>query len=156
MYSAHSKTNNIRVFKFESWIRISISNSMQWHSVRKGFLKSIFVKKYPIQYITCTEWLKQQSFVYFKQKLHLKGIMSTKILPGLMWETETKYKLISKQLKNESKLIKVDSCAIRVKERFFGAMKTVGHIRREISRHVYFFIKREAGSVKYHPRRDHP
>ena len=39
--------------------------------------------------------------------------------------------------------IKVDpyACAIRVKERFFGAMKTVGHIPREISRHAYFFIK---------------
>ena len=30
--------------------------------------------------------------------------------------------------------------AIRVQERFFRAMKTVGHIPREISQHVYFFI----------------
>ena len=45
--------------------------------------------------------------------------------------------------------IKVDpyACAMQAKERFFGAMKTVGHITREISRHVYFFIKTEGGSV---------
>ena len=45
--------------------------------------------------------------------------------------------------------IKVDpyACAIRVKERFFEAMKTAGHIPREISRHVYFFVKTEGGSV---------
>ena len=43
--------------------------------------------------------------------------------------------------------IKVDpyACAIRVKERFYGAMKTV--IPRDISRHIYFFIKTEDGSV---------
>ena len=34
-----------------------------------------------------------------------------------------------------------------VKERFFGAIRTVGHIPREISRNVYFFIKTEGGSV---------
>ena len=49
-------------------------------------------------------------FCSFQAKLHLEGIMSTKILPGLMRERETKYRLISKT-----------------------ALKTIGHIPREIS-----------------------
>ena len=56
--------------------------------------------------------------------------------------------------------IKIDpyACAIRVKSKYFDVMHTVGHIPREISRHVYFFIKKEGGlitrsvlSVKYRP-----
>ena len=38
-------------------------------------------------------------------------------------------------------------CAIRAKDKFFDGWKTVGHIPREISRHVYYFIKTEGGSV---------
>ena len=37
--------------------------------------------------------------------------------------------------------------AICAKEKYFKGWKTVGHIPREISRHVYFFIKSEGGSV---------
>ena len=52
-------------------------------------------------------------------------------------------------IETDKESIKVDpcACAIRVKERLFGAMKTVGHIPREISRHVYLFSKTEGGSV---------
>ena len=43
--------------------------------------------------------------------------------------------------------IKVDpyACAIRTEERFFRAIKIVGHIPREISPHFYFFIITEGG-----------
>ena len=57
------------------------------------------------------------------------------------------------RLKLSSKLTKVKkkfdpyACAIRAKEEYFKGWKTVGHIPREISRHVYFFIKSEGGSV---------
>ena len=44
-------------------------------------------------------------FCSFQAKFHLEGIMSTKTLPGLIRERETKYKLILKQIKNQSKLI---------------------------------------------------
>ena len=63
-------------------------------------------------------------------------------------------------IKTNKESMKVDpyACAIRVKDRFFGAMKTVVHIPREISWHVYFFIKAEGVwvngkvlSVKYRP-----
>ena len=46
-----------------------------------------------------------------------------------------------------SKKIDPYACAIRVKEEYFKGWKTFGHIPREISRHVYFFIKSEGGSV---------
>ena len=68
-----------------------------------------------------------------------------------------KYKRRSKQIKIQSKLI-IYASAIRVKSKYFDVTKTVGHILREISRHVYFFIKKEEGwitvkvfSVRYRP-----
>ena len=39
------------------------------------------------------------------------------------------------------------ACAIKTKHPYFKDWKTVGHIPREISRYVYFFIKEENGSV---------
>ena len=50
------------------------------------------------------------------------------------------------------------SCAIKAKHEYFTGWKTVGHIPREISRYVYFFIKQKGGrvygklkSLKYKP-----
>ena len=42
------------------------------------------------------------------------------------------------------------ACAIKIKNRFFDSLITVGHIPREISRHVHFFIKTEGGKVIGH------
>ena len=39
-----------------------------------------------------------------------------------------------------SKNVDPYACAIRAKNKFLNSWKTVGHIRREISRHVYYFI----------------
>ena len=39
------------------------------------------------------------------------------------------------------------TCAIKAKHEYFTGWKTVGHIPREISRYVYFFIKQEGGRV---------
>ena len=39
------------------------------------------------------------------------------------------------------------SCAIKTKHDYFVGWKTVGHIPREISRYIYFFIKQEGGKV---------
>ena len=57
-----------------------------------------------------------------------------------------------------SKNVDPYACAIRAKNQFFNSWKTVGHISREISRHVYYFIKTEGGfvnvsviSTKYRP-----
>ena len=42
------------------------------------------------------------------------------------------------------------ACAIKIKNRFFDSLITVGHIPREISRHLHFFIKTEDGKVIGH------
>ena len=57
---------------------------------------------------------------------------------------EAKVELETNKISN-----KIDpyACAIRAKEEYFKVWKTVGHIPRGISRHVYFFIKSEGGSV---------
>ena len=39
------------------------------------------------------------------------------------------------------------ACAIKTKHKYFVGWKTVGHVPREISRYVYFFIKQEGGAV---------
>ena len=39
------------------------------------------------------------------------------------------------------------ACAIKTKNPYFSDWKTVGHIPREISRYVYFFIEEENGNV---------
>ena len=41
------------------------------------------------------------------------------------------------------------ACAIKIKNRFFDSLITVGHIPREIS-HLHFFIKTEDGKVIGH------
>ena len=57
-----------------------------------------------------------------------------------------------------SKKVDPYTCAIREKNQFFNLWETVGHIPREISRHVYYFIKTEGDfangsviSIKYRP-----
>ena len=57
-----------------------------------------------------------------------------------------------------SKNVDPYGCAIRAKNQFSNSWKTVRHIPREISRHVYYFIKTKGGfvngsviSTKYRP-----
>ena len=42
------------------------------------------------------------------------------------------------------------ACAIRIKNKYFSSLITVGHIPRDISRHVHFFIKTEDRKVNRH------
>ena len=44
------------------------------------------------------------------------------------------------------------ACAIKIKNCFFDSLINVGHITREISRHVHFFIKTEDGKLIGHVR----
>ena len=39
------------------------------------------------------------------------------------------------------------ACAVNAKEKYFDGWKTVGHVPREISRYIYFFIKKENGKI---------
>ena len=65
---------------------------------------------------------------------------------------------VGDEIKVEVETNKYSMYPIQVKSKCFDVMYTVGHIPREISRHVYFFIKKEGGwitgsvfSVKYRP-----
>ena len=51
------------------------------------------------------------------------------------------------EVESNLKLIVHDpySCAIEAKHEYFTGWKTVGHIPRQISRYVYFFIIQEGG-----------
>ena len=73
-------------------------------------------------------------------------ITYSKRLFGAMLKREMRLKLSSKLTKVQKKNDPY-ACAIRAKEEYFKGWKTVGHIPREISRHVCFFIKSEGGSV---------
>ena len=65
------------------------------------------------------------------------------------WSTAEVGEQVKVELETNPKSIAVDpySCAITAKHSYFIGWKTVGHIPREISRYVYFFIKKEEGKV---------
>lgn len=78
----------------------------------------------------------------------------------LSWADATAGEEVKVELETNHMSIAKDpySCAIRAKHKYFIGWKTVGHIPRELSRYVYFFIKEEKGkvtgslkSVKYKP-----
>ena len=56
------------------------------------------------------------------------------------------------EMETKKSSLEVDpyACAIKIKNRFFDSLITVGHMPREISRHVHFFIKAEGGKVIGH------
>ena len=49
---------------------------------------------------------------------------------------------------NESSIV-IDpyACAVKAKEKYLDGWKTAGHVPREISRYIYFFIKKENGKI---------
>ena len=68
------------------------------------------------------------------------------------WKNAKIGEKVKVEVETNKKSITVDpyACAIRVKHRFFDTWVSVGLIPREISRHVYFFIKVEGGLVHGH------
>ena len=46
----------------------------------------------------------------------------------------------------------LNACAIRIKNKYFCNLITVGHISREISRHVHFFMETEDGRINEHAK----
>ena len=39
------------------------------------------------------------------------------------------------------------ACAVKAKEKYFDRWKTFDHVPREISRYIYFYIKKESGKI---------
>ena len=54
---------------------------------------------------------------------------------------------VEMEIKKSSLEVDPYTCAIKIKNRFFDSLITVGHISREISRHAHFFIKTECVKV---------
>ena len=46
------------------------------------------------------------------------------------------------KIETNQSLIAIDpyACVVKAKEKYFDGWKTVGHVPREISRYIYFFI----------------
>ena len=65
------------------------------------------------------------------------------------WSKVRDDKEVKVELETSQNFKQVDSfaCAVRVKEGYFKGWKTVGHIPKQIFRHVYYFIKTEDGFV---------
>ena len=61
----------------------------------------------------------------------------------ITWSTAKAGDKVKVEVESNLKLIAQDSysCAIKAKDKYFRGWKMVGHIPREILRHVYFFIK---------------
>ena len=63
-------------------------------------------------------------------------------------------KKVKIEIKTNRSSIAIDpySCAVKAKEKYFDAWKTAAHVPREISRYIYFFIRKEnrkiTGNVK--------
>ena len=84
---------------------------------------------------------KPSSRLIHSLQLLLQGVtMFRKILLGQMPKWEKKLQFRWKQ-KKSSQAVDPYACAIKIKNRVFGSLITVGYIPREISRHFHFFIK---------------
>ena len=75
------------------------------------------------------------------------NIMFTKTWHGVMLHKEILLQWKSKQTKKESKKIDPYCCAIKAMISILPRLKTVGHVPREISRHIFSFLKEENGKV---------
>ena len=82
----------------------------------------------------------------FKAKIASRGYH---VFKETSWSNAKEGDEVKVDLETNKSSKKIDpyACAVRAKEEYFKGWKTVGHIPREISRHVYFFIKSEGGSV---------
>ena len=82
----------------------------------------------------------------FKAKIASRGYH---VFKESSWSNAKEGDEVKVELETNKSSNKIDpyACVIRAKEEYFKGWKTVGHIPREMSRHVYFFIKSEGGSV---------
>ena len=76
----------------------------------------------------------------FKAKIASRGYH---VFKETSWSNAKEGDEVKVELETNKSSKKIDpyACAIRAEEEYFKGWKTVGHIPREISRHVYFFYK---------------
>ena len=74
------------------------------------------------------------------------------VYKNISWTNAKVGEKVTIEMETKKSSLEVDPyvCAIKIKNRFFDSLITVGYIPREISRHVHFFIKPEGGKVIGH------
>lgn len=71
------------------------------------------------------------------------------IYKDTLWSNAKVNEKVKIEIETNQSSIAIDpyACAVKAKERYFDGWKTVGHVPREISRYIYFFIKQENGKI---------
>ena len=65
------------------------------------------------------------------------------------WSNAKVNEIVKIEIESNQSPIAIDpyACAVKAKDKYFDEWKTVPHVLREISRYIYFFIKKENGKV---------
>ena len=65
------------------------------------------------------------------------------------WSNAKVNEKVKTEIETNQSLIVTDPypCAVKAKNKYFDRWKTAGHVPREISRYIYFFIKKENGKI---------
>ena len=91
----------------------------------------------------------------FQTKVASRGFHIYKITS---WENVNIGQEISVQFETNKDFKKIDPYCCAIKTMVSGKLETVGHIPREVSKHIYFYIKEEGGrtdgsvlSTRYRP-----
>ena len=61
------------------------------------------------------------------------------------WSNAKVNQKVKIEIETNQSLIAIDpyACAVKAKKKYFDGWKTFGHVPREISRYIYFLIKKE-------------
>ena len=82
----------------------------------------------------------------FQAKIAARGYH---VYKNLAWSNAKQGDFVTVEIQTdkESKIIDTYCCAIKAMVDIPPRLKTVGHVPREISRHIFFFLKEENGKV---------
>ena len=80
----------------------------------------------------------------FQTKVALRGFH---IYKNTTWENVNIVQEISVQLETNEDSKKIDPYCCAIKTMVSGKLETVGHIPREVSRHTYFYVKKEGERI---------
>ena len=82
----------------------------------------------------------------FQAKIAARGYH---VYKNLAWSNAKQRDFVTVEIKTDKESKKIDPycCAIKAMVHILPQLKTVGHVPREISRHIFFFLKEENGKV---------
>ena len=82
----------------------------------------------------------------FQEKIAARGYH---VYKNLAWSNAKLEDFVTVEIETDKESKKIDpyGCAIKAMVYIPPQLKTAGHVRREISRHIFFFLKEENGKV---------